>query len=76
MKKHYDFLPRKDIFRKRLPNGVPQSDLMLGKYHFGVSGGTSGISVRFFAAKVLQKWSQACKSDSKRHPKVVEVGAR
>ena len=75
---------QQEIFRKRLSNGVPKSESKLGKCRFGASGGTSGgtsgASGRFFTqqnvAKVLQKWSQACKSDSKRHPKVVKVGAR
>ena len=51
MKKHDDFCKKQEIFRKRLPNGVPKSESKLGKCRFGASGGTSGVSARFFTQK-------------------------
>jgi hypothetical protein len=42
MKQKYDSCKKQEIFRKRLPNGVPKSDSFLEKCHFGASGGTSG----------------------------------
>ena len=67
---------KQEIFRKRLPTGVPKSESKLGKCHFGASGGTSGASAHFFTKKCgqsapkvvpslqkwLQKWVQSGKS--------------
>ena len=79
MKKHDDFLKKHEIFKKRLPNGVPKSDLKLGKLHFVASGGTSGASARFFLKKCsqsapkvipsLQKWLQKPSQSSKSGPR-------
>ena len=38
--------------QKRLPNGVPKNEDLLGKSPFGTSGGTSGASGRFFVQKM------------------------
>ena len=51
------------------PNGV----LYLGG---GASWGTCGAIIRNMYQKVLQKWSQDCKSASKRAPKVVKVSPK
>ena len=79
MKKHDDFMKQMRNLQKRLPNGVPKSDLMLRDFTLAPLLAPLAPQVVFLlknAAKVLQRWSQGCKSDSKRDPKVVEVGPR
>ena len=68
-----------EISRKRLSNGVPKSDLKLGNVTLAPLVAPLAPQVVFLlknVAKVLQKWSQACKSDSKSESKVAKVGAR
>ena len=65
--------------QKRLPNGVPTGALILGNLTLAPVLAPLAPQVVFLlknAANVLQRWSQGCKSDSKRDPKVVEVGPR
>ena len=61
---------KQEILQKRLPNGVPKSDLKLGKSPFGTSGGTSGASGRFFAQKMWPKCSKSGPKLAKVTPKV------
>ena len=76
MNKHDDFVKKTEIFGKRLPNGVPKSDSILRNLTLAPLAPQVVFVYSKNAAKVLQRWSQGCKSDSKRNPKVVEVGPR
>ena len=80
MNKHDDFVKKQEIFGKRLPNGVPKSDSILRNLTLAPLLAPLAPQVVFFTqkkpAKVLQRWSQGRKNDSKRDPKVVEVGPR
>ena len=79
MKKHNDFLEIQEIFIKRLPNDVQMGALMLG--NFTLAPLVAPLAPQFIfllqnVAKVLQKCSQGCKSDSKRDPKMVKVSPK
>ena len=60
---------KQEIFKKRLPNGVSKSDSILGKFHFGASGGTSGAPGRFCTKKMQPKCSKGGPKVAKVTPK-------
>ena len=80
MKKHDDFLQKTRNLQKTTPNWCPKKWVKVGKMSLWRLWWHLWRLCSFFyskkVAKVLQKWSQACKSDSKRESKVVKVGAR
>ena len=79
-KKHDDFLQKTRNLQKTTPNWCPKKWVKVGKMSLWRLWWHLWRLCSFFyskkVAKVLQKWSQACKSDSKRESKVVKVGAR
>ena len=79
-KKHYDFLQKTRNLAKKTPKWGPKKWLKVGKISLWHLWWHLWRLRSFFCsknvAKVLQKWSQACKSDSKSESKVAKVGAR
>ena len=79
MKKHDDFMKKARNLQKNLSNGVSKSDSILGDFTLAPLLAPLAPQFVFYskkAAKVLQRWSQGRKNDSKMDPKVVEVGPR
>ena len=80
MKKHDDFMRKNNKSAKKTPKWGPNKWVFTRKISLWHLWWHLWRLRSFFCsknvAKVLQKWSQACKSDSKRESKVIKVGAR